>query len=93
MAKDVVSHSSFELLTKILAEPFSCFVDGCFFLIPTGVITKDSSELDAISSALNDTSAFSNITIALRTFNATAPANGLVNQGKILIFSDQKLTL
>ena len=89
----MVSHSSFELLTKILAESFSCFVDSCFLLIFAGVISKDSSEFDAITFALNNTSAFSNITIALRTFNATEPANGLVKQGKILICSDQKLTL
>ena len=89
----MVSHSSLELLTKILAESFSCFVYSCVLLIFAGVISKDSSEFDAITFALNNTSAFSNITIALRTFNATEPANGVVKQGKILIRSDQKLTL
>ena len=63
------------------------------FLISAVVISKDSSEFDAITFALNNTSAFSNITIDLRTFNATEPANGLFKQGKIRIRSDQELTL
>ena len=58
-----------------------------FFLISAGVISKDSSEFDAITFALNNKSAFNNVT--LKTFNATEPANDLLKQGKILISSDQ----
>ena len=63
------------------------------FLISAVAISKDSSEFDAITFALNNTSAFSNITIDLRTFNATEPANGLFKQGKIRIRSEEELTL
>ncbi|XP_044181464.1 glutamate receptor 2-like isoform X1 [Acropora millepora] len=45
-----------------------------------GVISKDSSEFDAISSALNNTSAFSNITIDLKTFSATEPETDVCKQ-------------
>ena len=63
-----------------------------FFLTSAGVINKDS-ELDAITFALNNTSALSNITIDLRTFNATEPANDVCEQGKIHISSDQERML
>ena len=62
-----------------------------FFLISAGVISKDSSEFGGITFALNNTSAFSNVT--LRTFNATEPASDLFKQGNILIRSDEELTI
>ena len=63
-----------------------------FFAISAGVISRDS-EFDAITFALNYTAPFSNITINLRTFNTTEPANGVCKLGKILIRSNQELTL
>ena len=56
-----------------------------------GVISKDSSEFDTITFALNNTSAFSNVT--LRNLNAIEPADGLFKQGKILIRSGEELSL
>ena len=67
---------------------FVCFVvvvGFSFFPISTGVISKNSFEFDAITFALNNTSAFKSIT--LRTYNATEPANGLFKQGKNIIRS------
>ncbi|XP_067046394.1 glutamate receptor 2-like isoform X1 [Acropora muricata] len=49
-----------------------------------GVISTDS-EFDAITFALNYTAPFSNITINLRTFNATEPANGVCKQASELL--------
>ena len=93
--EDVVSHSRFQPLSKILDKSISCcccwFFLPLLFFISAGVISKDSSEFDAITFALNTASAFSNIT--LRTFKATEPATGLCEQGKIRIRSDQELTL
>ena len=63
-----------------------------FVLTSAGVINNDS-EFNAITFALNNTSASSNITIDLRTFNATEPGNYVCEQGKILIRSDQERTL
>ncbi|XP_044180944.1 glutamate receptor 2-like [Acropora millepora] len=60
-------------------------------MVLKGVISKDSSEFGGITFALNNTSAFSNVT--LRTFNATEPASDLFKQGNILIRSDQELTI
>ena len=62
-----------------------------FFLISAGVISKDSSEFYGITFALNNTSAFSNVT--LKTFDAIEPADDLFKQGNILIRSDQELTI
>ena len=64
-----------------------------FFLISAGVISNDSSEFDAITFALDSMSHFGNITIDLKTFNATESANGLCKQGKILIRPEQELRL
>jgi len=55
-----------------------------------GFISKDSSEFDTITFALNNTSAFSNFT--LRNFNAIEPANGFFKQGKIVIYCGKELT-
>ncbi|XP_015753332.1 PREDICTED: glutamate receptor 2-like isoform X2 [Acropora digitifera] len=49
-----------------------------------GVISTDS-EFDAITFALNYTATFSNITINLRTFNATEPAHGVCKQASELL--------
>ena len=88
----MVSSSRLEPFSKILNVIF-LFCLLLFFLFSAEVICKDSFEFDAITFALNNTSALSNITIDLRTFNATEPANNLFKQDKILIRSDEELTL
>ena len=80
------------LCQRFLISHFQVLSDVVFFAISAGVISTDS-EFDAITFALNYTAPFSNITINLRTFNATEPANSVCKQGKILILSNQELML